>query len=213
MKDILNKIHHADNAKFTPSIPDGFLDVILEDPPYLYLKNQKLDSPFDELAHFTECHRMLREGGFIVLFGRGESFYRWNTILADLGFTFKEEIIWIALYKPKNFITSKSDPQGRKTVMELIPEYPFVHPIGRLDYDSEGLLLLTNDGSLTYILTHPKFEIQKKYEVTINKRLNSTQLKKLLTHIPLKDGPAVFFDIQFLLRNKKYNPKNNAEIQ
>lgn len=98
MKDILNKIHHADNAKFTPQIPDGSLDIILEDPPYLYLKNQKLDRPFDELAHFTECHRMLREGGFIVLFGRGESFYRWNTIIADLGFTFKEEIVWDKQY-------------------------------------------------------------------------------------------------------------------
>lgn len=81
MKVELNKIYHADNAKFTPSIPDGFLDVILEDPPYLYLKNQKLDRPFDELAHFTECARMLKEGGFIVIFGRGASFYRWNTIL------------------------------------------------------------------------------------------------------------------------------------
>lgn len=98
MKVETNKIYHADNAKFTPSIPDGFLDVILEDPPYLYLKNQKLDRPFDELAHFTECYRMLREEGFIVIFGRGESFYRWNTILADLGFTFKEEIIWDKAY-------------------------------------------------------------------------------------------------------------------
>ena len=94
MKVVLNKVYHADNAKFTPQIPDRSLDVILEDPPYLYLKNQKLDRPFDELAHFTECYRMLREGGFIVLFGRGESFYRWNTILAQLGFEFKEEIIW-----------------------------------------------------------------------------------------------------------------------
>ena len=98
MKIELNKIYHADNAKFTPQIPDGFLDVILEDPPYLYLKNQKLDRPFDELAHFTECYRMLRKGGFIVIFGRGESFYRWNTILADLGFTFKEEVIWDKQY-------------------------------------------------------------------------------------------------------------------
>ena len=94
MKVETNKIYHADNAKFMPNIPDGSIDVILEDPPYLYLKNQKLDRPFDELAHFTECYRMLREGGFIVIFGRGESFYRWNTILANLGFTFKEEIIW-----------------------------------------------------------------------------------------------------------------------
>lgn len=98
MKIELNKIYNSDNAEFTPQIIDGYLDVILEDPPYLYLKNQKLDRPFDEVAHFTECYRMLRDGGFIVIFGRGESFYRWNTILADLGFTFKEEIIWDKQY-------------------------------------------------------------------------------------------------------------------
>lgn len=98
MKIDINKIYHADNAEFTPQIADGSLDVILEDPPYLYLKNQKLDRPFDELAHFTECYRMLRKGGFIVIFGRGESFYRWNTILADLGFVFKEEVIWDKQY-------------------------------------------------------------------------------------------------------------------
>lgn len=109
MKIDINKIYHADNAEFTPNIPDGFLDVILEDPPYLYLKNQKLDRPFDELAHFTECHRMLREGGFIVLFGRGESFYRWNTILANLGFEFKEEVVW-----DKRLISSPLLPMGRR---------------------------------------------------------------------------------------------------
>lgn len=98
MKIELNKIYNSDNAEFTPQIIDGYLDVILEDPPYLYLKNQKLDRPFDELAHFTECYRMLRKGGFIVIFGRGESFYRWNTILADLGFVFKEEVIWDKQY-------------------------------------------------------------------------------------------------------------------
>lgn len=104
----LNKIYHADNSELTPHIPDGLLDVILEDPPYLYLKNQKLDRPFDELAHFTECHRVLKDGGFIVIFGRGESFYRWNTILANLGFVFKEEIIW-----DKSYNTSPLMPISR----------------------------------------------------------------------------------------------------
>lgn len=70
------------------------IDCILTDPPYQYLKNQKLDRPFDEQIFFYECKRVLKKDGFIVLFGRGTSFYRWNCILADIGFKFKEEIIW-----------------------------------------------------------------------------------------------------------------------
>lgn len=70
------------------------VDVILTDPPYLYLKNQKLDVPFDEQKVFNDYTRILKKGGFVILFGRGTSFYRWNAMLADLGFNFKEEIIW-----------------------------------------------------------------------------------------------------------------------
>ena len=75
-------------------ISDESVDVILTDPPYKYLKNQKLEVDFDETIFFNEAKRVLKKDGFIVLFGRGTSFYRWNTILADLGFIFKEEFIW-----------------------------------------------------------------------------------------------------------------------
>lgn len=77
---------------------DESVDVILTDPPYLYLKNQKLERPFDEQLFFSECKRVLTKDGFIVMFGRGTSFYRWNTILDDLGFNFKEEIVWNKSY-------------------------------------------------------------------------------------------------------------------
>ncbi|MDD6210533.1 MAG: site-specific DNA-methyltransferase [Bacteroidales bacterium] len=89
-----NKIYHADCIDLMAQIDSESIDCILTDPPYLYLKNQKLDRPFDETKFFGEAKRILKKNGFIVLFGRGTSFYRWNTILADLGFTFKEEIIW-----------------------------------------------------------------------------------------------------------------------
>lgn len=79
-------------------IPDNSVDCILTDPPYMYLKNQKLDRPFDEQAFFSECKRVMKKDGFIVLFGRGTSFYRWNCILSDMGFTFKEEIVWDKSY-------------------------------------------------------------------------------------------------------------------
>lgn len=88
------KLYNCDNAELMKSIKDETIDVICIDPPYLYLKNQKLEREFDEQLFFSECKRVLTKKGFIVLFGRGTSFYRWNTILDDLGFIFKEEVVW-----------------------------------------------------------------------------------------------------------------------
>lgn len=102
------KLHNCDNAELMKSIKDETIDVICIDPPYLYLKNQKLELEFDEQLFFSECKRILTKNGFIVMFGRGTSFYRWNTILDDLGFTFKEEIVW-----NKRRITSPALPLGR----------------------------------------------------------------------------------------------------
>ncbi len=92
MKNI--HLHHTDNLKIMSTLPDESIDIICIDPPYLYLKNQKLERAFDEHKFFSECKRLLTKDGFIVMFGRGTSFYRWNTILDELGFTFKEEIVW-----------------------------------------------------------------------------------------------------------------------
>lgn len=85
---------NGDSQQEIKNIPSGSIDAVFTDPPYLYLKNQILDIPFDEDLVFSEFKRVLKSNGFIVLFGRGESFYRWNTMLAKLGFKFKEEIIW-----------------------------------------------------------------------------------------------------------------------
>ena len=116
----LNRIYNEDCLEGMKRIPDNSVDCILTDPPYLYLKNQKLDRPFDELVFFSECKRVLKKDGFIVLFGRGTSFYRWNCILADMGFTFKEEIIW-----DKINTTSPLLPLSRKH------ETISIHSIGR----------------------------------------------------------------------------------
>ena len=90
----LNKIYNKDCLEGIKRIPDVSIDCILTDPPYLYLKGQKLDRPFDEERLFSEFKRVLKPTGFVVLFGRGTSFYRWNMILSEQGFTFKEEVIW-----------------------------------------------------------------------------------------------------------------------
>ena len=91
-------IQKGDCCELIKKLPDGSVDAIITDPPYLYLKNQKLDKPFDEETFFSEAKRVLKRRGFIVMFGRGTAFYRWNTRLADLGFSFKEEVIWNKKY-------------------------------------------------------------------------------------------------------------------
>lgn len=91
---MIDNIFNQDCLEGIKSVPSESVDCILTDPPYLYLKNQKLERHFDEPQLFKEFKRVLKKGGFIVLFGRGTSFYRWNSILAELGFTFKEEFIW-----------------------------------------------------------------------------------------------------------------------
>jgi len=95
---------NCDNSELMAKMEDESVDVILTDPPYLYLKNQKLERPFDEHKFFEECKRVLTKNGFIVMFGRGTSFYRRNTILADLGFNFKEEIVWEKSYSTSPFM-------------------------------------------------------------------------------------------------------------
>lgn len=92
------------------------VDIICIDPPYLYLKNQKLERKFDENLFFQQCYRILKNNGFIILFGRGTSFYRWNTILDKLGLEFKEEIVW-----DKSFSSSPVLPISR--VHETISIY------------------------------------------------------------------------------------------
>ncbi len=90
ISEVYNTCFSVQFAKFD----DNFLNVIICDPPYLYLKNQPLDIEFNEELYFKECYRTLKDDGFLIMFGRGTSFYRWNTICAGLGFNFKEEIIW-----------------------------------------------------------------------------------------------------------------------
>ena len=102
------QLYNADNLEVMATLANESIDVICIDPPYLYLKNQKLERPFDEPKFFAECKRLLTKKGFIVMFGRGTSFYRWNTILDSLGFVFKEEVIW-----DKSYVSSPLMPMSR----------------------------------------------------------------------------------------------------
>ena len=90
-----------------------------------------------------------------------------------------EKKIVIMLHKPKNFITTVIDTHDRKTVMDLIPNDVHLNPVGRLDKNTTGLLLLTNDGDLHQYLTHPKNLIPKDYEAIIEGKLDQIQMKKI----------------------------------
>ena len=99
-----------------------------------------------------------------------------------------EEKIVIILNKPKNVITSVSDQFGRKTVMHFIKSKKRLAPIGRLDKDSTGLLLLTNDGDLHQYLTHPKNQIPRQYIVVIEKIIDSSKLKRITKGLSIGEG-------------------------
>src|SRR2546426_11781844 len=92
-----------------------------------------------------------------------------------------ERAMTIALHKPAGFVSTRSDPHARNTIFDLLPpKFPRLFNIGRLDAQSEGLLLLTNDGDLAQHLTHPRFKIEKEYEVTLDRQWESALAAKLL---------------------------------
>jgi 23S rRNA pseudouridine2605 synthase len=95
---------------------------------------------------------------------------------------------WL-LNKPAGVVTTASDPEGRPTVVQLVPEHPRVFPVGRLDRETEGLLLLTNDGELAYRLTHARFGVEKRYLAEVD-RLPAGALARLRQGVELADGPA-----------------------
>lgn len=106
----------------------------------------------------------------------------------------QKKMIYIMLNKPEGFVTTVSDDKGRDTVMSLVADIPArIYPVGRLDYDTEGLLLMTNDGDLTYKITHPKNNIEKTYiaEVTGNIGMNTiTALRSGVMLDGVRTSPA-----------------------
>lgn len=106
-----------------------------------------------------------------------------------------KNLVYILLNKPKDYITTTDDPQNRKTVLQLTKNATDqrIYPVGRLDRNTSGVLLLTNDGVLTQELTHPSFNIKKVYEVKLDKPLTKADFEKILNGIKLEDG-EIFAD-------------------
>ncbi len=98
------------------------------------------------------------------------------------------DLIYYLLNKPKGVVTTAADTHDREIVTELVPDEPRVYPVGRLDLDTEGLLLITNDGDLTHRLTHPSFGIEKEYLVEVDKPVSRGDLRRLREGVELDDG-------------------------
>lgn len=123
------------------------------------------------------------------------------------------EKVYILLNKPKGYISTASDPQGRPTVIDLVKHAPAagskqgkiktrVFPVGRLDYDAEGALLLTNDGELTNKLIHPKYHIPKKYLVKVSDTPDQKDIAKLKRGVYLEDGRTLPAEAKFIKATK-----------
>lgn len=116
----------------------------------------------------------------------------------------REALVYIALYKPRNVLSAAEGQDDRRTVRDLIPLEGHLYPVGRLDFDSEGLILMTNDGELTNKLTHPRYGHEKEYRVLVARRPDEKQLEAWRRGVVLTDGdktqPA---DVRFLSTSGK----------
>ncbi len=122
-----------------------------------------------------------------------------------------EKPVYILLYKPKGVVTTLRDPQGRKTISDFIKDIPQrVYPVGRLDYNTEGLLILTNDGELTHALIHPSKKINKIYSAKISGQASEEKLDLLRAGVQLEDGMTA----PALIQRKAYDKiKNETSIE
>lgn len=145
------------------------------------------------IASRRKAERMIEEGKVIVNGKTAHIGQRVNpqkdTVMVD-GTPIKatEKLQYYLVYKPVGYVSTTADELGRRQVTQLVPSTERLFPVGRLDKESEGLLILTNDGELTYRLTHPKYNIQKTYHVLIKGIPSTPALNHLKRGVKLKEG-------------------------
>jgi 23S rRNA pseudouridine2605 synthase len=141
------------------------------------------------------CEQLIEEGrvtvnGTVAHLGQRADSSSDHIAVDGIPLPVREGIVYYLLNKPAGVVTSAFDPEGRPTVLELVPEVPRVFPVGRLDIMSEGLLVLTNDGELAYQLTHPSFGVVKEYVVEVEGNLSREAIGRLRRGVQLDDGPT-----------------------
>jgi 23S rRNA pseudouridine2605 synthase len=139
------------------------------------------------------CEELIAEGrvtvnGKSVVLGARVDPERDRIVVDGVAVSVRPGLVYYLLNKPRGVVTTAADPQGRPTVVDLVPPEPRVFPVGRLDQDSEGLLLLTNDGDLTHRLTHPRFGVDKEYVVEVEGRPSRGAVRRLREGVDLEDG-------------------------
>ncbi|MEN3202673.1 MAG: pseudouridine synthase [Atribacterota bacterium] len=137
------------------------------------------------IASRRKCDQLIAEGRVtvngVVVTNPATRVSENDIVLVDnVPVCLEHRTVYVMLHKPPGYLTTLSDPYGRKTIAELIRDIPYrVFPVGRLDRDSEGLLLLTNDGFLTYVFTHPRFGVEKQYLVYVQGKVQEEDLVRL----------------------------------
>ncbi|MBR5318123.1 MAG: rRNA pseudouridine synthase [Peptococcaceae bacterium] len=122
----------------------------------------------------------------------------------------EEELVYILMNKPAGYVTTVKDTHDRMTVMDLLTDVPYrVFPVGRLDFETEGLLLLTNDGEFAYRMTHPKFKMVKTYVATVQGNVTDERLAMLRNGVQLEDGMTAPAQVNIIRRE---NHKTVVEI-
>ena len=114
----------------------------------------------------------------------------------------RQELAYVLLHKPAGVVTTARDPQGRPTVVDLVPHTPRVVPVGRLDADTTGALLLTNDGPLAHRLAHPRYGVEKVYEAEVEGDPTPEALEQLAAGVVLEDGPTAPAQVRRLRRSR-----------
>lgn len=116
-----------------------------------------------------------------------------------------EKLVYVLLNKPKDFITTTKDTHDRHTVMELVKQAgeERIFPVGRLDRNTTGLLLLTNDGDLAKVLTHPSHNVKKIYKATLDKPITKHHFQKIVDGFELDDGPVMVDDLAIVSKDSR----------
>ena len=139
------------------------------------------------------CEELIRDGrvtvdGAVAVLGQRVDTRVAQVAVDGVPVSVRPGLVYYLLNKPAVVVTTASDPQGRPTVIELVPAEPRVFPVGRLDADTEGLLILTNDGDLAHRLAHPSFGVEKEYLVEVESLPSPGELRRLRTGVLLEDG-------------------------
>lgn len=191
--------------RITPKVPNRETGVKNTDAPQSAIEKSAMDKselmPLNKfIAHAGICGRreaaeLVKDGKVVVngdkVFEPGYKVSSKDKVTVKGKQVFlQRNAVYILLNKPKDYITTSNDPQGRKTVLDLIKGATAerVYPVGRLDRNTTGVLLLTNDGELAQKLTHPSFEVKKIYEVTLDKPVTKKDLETILSGVTLEDG-------------------------